>query len=148
MERQPASNGTRKHRMEPAMATILPFLQGRENVFDPKDVTAMSMALDDVCKALNLRDDSAAREVIAVRIIDLAKGGERSPTRLRDRVLHEAGMAERIGLDGAEHEKQADAEHEKRIREKAYQLWQADGAPEGKADHYWHLARELISRGE
>lgn len=81
------------------MATILPFLQGRENVFDPKDVTAMSMALDDVCKALNLRDDSAAREVIAVRIIDLAKGGERSPTRLRDRVLHEAGMAERIGLD-------------------------------------------------
>lgn len=48
----------------------------------------------------------------------------------------------------AEHEKQADAEHEKRIREKAYQLWQADGAPEGKADHYWHLTRELISRGE
>ena len=74
------------------MATILAFLQGRENVFDPKDVTAMSMALDDVCKALNLRDDSAAREVIAVRI--------------------------------------------------------ADGAPEGKADHYWHLARELINRGE
>jgi hypothetical protein len=30
------------------------------------------------------------------------------------------------------------------IREKAYQLWQLDGAPDGKADQYWHLARELI----
>jgi len=50
----------------------------------------MSMALDDICKELNLRDDGAAREVIAVRIIDLAKSGERSPTRLRDRVLQEA----------------------------------------------------------
>jgi hypothetical protein len=82
------------------MATILPFMRGRDGVFDPKDISAMSMALDDVCKTLKLKDDSVAREVMAVRIIDLAKAGERSPTRLRDRVLHEAGMAERIGLDG------------------------------------------------
>jgi hypothetical protein len=54
----------------------------------------MSRALDDVCAALNLKDDSAAREVVAARIIDLARCGERSPTRLRDRVLHEAGLAE------------------------------------------------------
>ncbi len=39
-----------------------------------------------------------------------------------------------------------DAEREQRIREIAYQLWQADGAPEGKSDHYWQRARELLER--
>jgi hypothetical protein len=61
------------------MATILPALRERDSLFDPKDITAMSVALDDVCKEFHLRDDSAAREVIAVRIIDLAKAGQRSP---------------------------------------------------------------------
>ncbi|MFZ3224050.1 MAG: hypothetical protein WA425_06850 [Xanthobacteraceae bacterium] len=79
------------------MGTIIPFL--RDAVFDPKDVTAMSMALDDVCVALNLRDDGAAKQVIATRIIDLARTGERSPTRLRDRVLQGAGLASRVELD-------------------------------------------------
>jgi hypothetical protein len=79
------------------MATIIPFL--RDGVFDPKDVTAMSMALDDVCAALKLSDDSVAKQVIATRIIDLARTGERSPTRLRDRVLHEAGLARHAGSD-------------------------------------------------
>ena len=54
----------------------------------------LSLALDDVCRVLKLQDDSPAKEVIATRIIDLAKRGERSPTRLRDRVLREAGLAE------------------------------------------------------
>jgi hypothetical protein len=45
----------------------------------------MSMALDDVCAALNINRDTSAREVIAIRII------ERSPTKLRDRLLLEAG---------------------------------------------------------
>ncbi len=79
------------------MATILPFV--KDGVFDPKDITAMSMALDDVCKILNMRDDNSAREVIATRIIDLARAGERSPTRLRDRILHETDLARRVGLD-------------------------------------------------
>ena len=42
----------------------------------------------------------------------------------------------------------AQVENERQIREKAHQLWQAGGAAEGKADHYWHLARELIRKGE
>jgi hypothetical protein len=79
------------------MATILPFV--KDGVFDQKDITAMSMALDDVCKILTLRDDSSAKEVIAIRIIDLARAGERSPTRLRDRILHEADLAHQVGLD-------------------------------------------------
>jgi hypothetical protein len=83
------------------MATILPFIRCSDGVFDPKDIKAMSTALDDICKELNLRDNSSAREVIAVRIIDLAKTGERGPRRLRDRVLHEAHMADRVNLDDA-----------------------------------------------
>jgi hypothetical protein len=79
------------------MATIVPFLRSdfyRDSVFEPHDIKAMSIALDDVCKVMNLQDDSRAQEVIAARIIDLARRGERSPTRLRDRVLHEAGLVE------------------------------------------------------
>ena len=34
------------------MAIILPFV--KDGVFDDKDITAMSTALDDVCKILNL----------------------------------------------------------------------------------------------
>jgi hypothetical protein len=80
------------------MATILPFLRDgvffRDSVFEPHDIKAMSLALDGVCEVLKLQDDNPAREVMATRIIDLARRGERSPTRLRDRVLHEAGLSE------------------------------------------------------
>ena len=78
------------------MATILPFM--RDAVFEPKDIKAMSMALDDVCTTLNLRDGHA-REIIAERIITLARGGERSPTILRDRVLKEANLTDLNGKE-------------------------------------------------
>lgn len=81
------------------MGTIIPFL--RDGVFEPKDIQAMSMAFEDVCKALGLNGESPAREVMAARIIDLARGGVRSPTVLRDRVLHEAGLVEYAGLGNA-----------------------------------------------
>ena len=70
------------------MATILPHLQG--DSFPPDDIKAMSMALDDVCTELKLDGNANAKETIAVRIIELARRGERSPTKLRDRVLREA----------------------------------------------------------
>jgi len=72
------------------MVAIIPFSK-EECAFDPKDVSAMSLAFDEVCKALDLPADAAsAREVIAIRIIELAKRGGRSPTFLRDQVLREA----------------------------------------------------------
>ena len=71
------------------MAAIIPFLKSN-SAFEQNDITAMSMALDEVCKALTINGDAAAREVVAVRIIELARRGERSPTKLRDRVLAEA----------------------------------------------------------
>lgn len=42
----------------------------------------------------------------------------------------------------------ANAERERRIRDRAYQLWEADGSPEGKADEYWHRARQFIEDEE
>jgi hypothetical protein len=36
------------------------------------------------------------------------------------------------------------AELDQRVRERAHQLWQADGSPEGALDRYWHRAKELI----
>jgi hypothetical protein len=70
------------------MTAIIPYL--KDAAFEPADIAAMSTALDDVCKALNVNGDVLAREVIAIRIIELARRGERSPAKLRDRLLLEA----------------------------------------------------------
>jgi hypothetical protein len=51
----------------------------------------MSTALDDMCSEFNINGDASAREVIAIRIVELAQRGEPSPTKLRDRLLLEAG---------------------------------------------------------
>lgn len=32
------------------------------------------------------------------------------------------------------------------LRQRAYYLWEADGRPEGRGDHYWHLAHEEAHR--
>ena len=32
------------------------------------------------------------------------------------------------------------------MRERAYHLWEADGRPDGRGDHYWHLAHEEATR--
>ena len=61
-----------------------------EGVYSPVDIRTMSMALDDVCKVLRLDGHAAAKEAVAIRIIELARRGERSPTKLRDHVLAEA----------------------------------------------------------
>jgi hypothetical protein len=61
-----------------------------DGVYSPVDIRTMSMALDDVCKALRLDDHAAGKKAVAIRIIELAHRGERSPTKLRDRVLAEA----------------------------------------------------------
>ncbi len=37
-----------------------------------------------------------------------------------------------------------DPARDQRIRERAYELWQADGGPHGADQEYWERARELI----
>jgi len=38
-----------------------------------------------------------------------------------------------------------DADRERRIREKAHQLWEQEGRPHGRADDHWEKARVLIA---
>jgi hypothetical protein len=68
------------------------YLNG-DAAFAPADIRAMSIALEDVCKALQLDGDARAKEAVAIRIIELARRGEREPTKLRDRVVAEANGA-------------------------------------------------------
>ncbi|MDN7425043.1 hypothetical protein CFB89_31095 [Burkholderia sp. AU16741] len=35
-------------------------------------------------------------------------------------------------------------ERETQIRERAYRLWQVDGAPDGRADEYWQRAEQQL----
>jgi hypothetical protein len=77
--------------MENPMDTIVQFMAD-QSVFEPEVTQAMSTAFDDACRALKLTDGAAReREAIAVRIIELARRGERDPIRLSERVLRDAG---------------------------------------------------------
>jgi hypothetical protein len=70
---------------------IRPYLEG--GVFDQEDIQTMSMALEEVCRVLRIGPDAAReREVVAIRIIELARRGELEYRRLVERVLKEAGV--------------------------------------------------------
>jgi hypothetical protein len=71
------------------MLAILSFMKD-EAVFEPEAIDAMSAAFDQICTTLELRDAPREREAIAIRIIELARRGERDPNRLCERVLREA----------------------------------------------------------
>ncbi len=61
-----------------------------DGVFGPQDIQAMSTALEEVCKALDLRDDAKSeREILAKKIVSLARQGECNAGLLRERVLRE-----------------------------------------------------------
>ena len=75
--------------------TIVPFL--RDSVFGPQDIQAMSTALDDVCKILNLADEARSeKEFLAKKLVAVAHQVPRDPALLRDRMLREiaSGRAE------------------------------------------------------
>jgi hypothetical protein len=61
--------------------------------FEPEDIEAMSLAFEEVCKALEIQPGATGeREAVAVRIIELCRRGERNSARLTERVLREAGL--------------------------------------------------------
>jgi hypothetical protein len=77
------------------MGTIIEFFR-EQNAFDPEATNAMSIAFAEVCLALKLLEtDAHGREAVASQIIELARRGERDPIKLRDRVLRDAGAAQR-----------------------------------------------------
>ena len=72
------------------MRTVVhPFI--KDAVFDPEATHALALAFDDICRDMNLADTaSSAREIVAARVIDLAREGVVDPKILRERVLREA----------------------------------------------------------
>ena len=67
------------------MASILPFIRKAGTVFDDRMTEIMGEAFDSACK--ELRDTGQppiVYEVIAKRIIDGVRAGERDPVRLRN----------------------------------------------------------------
>jgi hypothetical protein len=68
--------------------------------FDPDQIKAMSWALEEVCNALHVCDDTS-REIVAVRIIELAQCGVQNGVALRNRVLREANVIAPWMADGA-----------------------------------------------
>ena len=76
------------------MASILPFIRKAGGVFDDRITQIMGEAFDDACKELHdAGQPPIVYEVIAKRIIDAAKDGERDLVRLRN-----AGLAA-LGID-------------------------------------------------
>ena len=75
--------------------------------FDAAAISAMGEAFDKACKSLpNLGSTSEVRDLIAKRILDAAKNGERDPIRLHEKALVPFGIADRsmlvvvsVGLD-------------------------------------------------
>jgi hypothetical protein len=58
------------------------------SVFGPEDIKAMTTAFEDALKTLGVTDrKSPVVEILAKNIIDLARRGERDPTRLREKAL-------------------------------------------------------------
>ena len=73
-----------------ASAPITPFLQGQ--AFDPETVQAMANALVMTCEALGLSDrDHAMTQLVAEKIIELAKRGLKNPTALHLAAIKEFG---------------------------------------------------------
>jgi hypothetical protein len=64
-----------------------------DTVFEPEVAHSMAAALEGVCFALNVSGNVREREILATRIIDLVRCGERDGGRLRERVLREASRA-------------------------------------------------------
>jgi hypothetical protein len=65
-----------------------------KSAFGPVAIEAMSKAFEEACIALQVyAGDEKGREIIATRIIDLARAGLIDPTALRDRVIAEARLS-------------------------------------------------------
>ena len=62
--------------------------------FEPEAINAMSKAFDQACASLKIFDgDERGREVVATRIVDLARSGVIDAKALGDRVITEARVS-------------------------------------------------------
>jgi hypothetical protein len=76
------------------MAGIIPFFRG--GAFDYDATQAMGEAFDRVCHCLHdIGQPALVREIVARRIIEVARGGERDPDELCARALRALGFGRR-----------------------------------------------------
>jgi len=68
-----------------------PSIRNDEHAFGPETTAAMGSAFEDICDTLRINGNAAVRDVIAIRIIELARRGIRDPRKLRDRILDQVG---------------------------------------------------------
>ena len=62
-----------------------------QTAFEPDALAAMAKAFEESCAALAVSaGDERGREILATRIIDLARNGVVDPAALRDRVVSES----------------------------------------------------------
>jgi hypothetical protein len=70
----------------------MPALQSLHGLaFDPEHVQVMLTAFDDACAKLHLRKGDKMTDLVALKIVDLAKSGERDAHRLLVLVIREFG---------------------------------------------------------
>ena len=64
----------------------------RGGAFDPEAVNAMGAAFEDALRELRLTDrDDPVCEIVAKKIIELGRLGERDPARIRELALSDIG---------------------------------------------------------
>jgi hypothetical protein len=68
-------------------------------VFNPDELAALSTALQEACRALKIDGDAKAREVVALRIVELARQGERNAVKLCARVVGEAQAGRHASIE-------------------------------------------------
>ena len=80
------------------MASILTFIRKTGGVFDHRVTQIMGEAFDRACKELHDKGQpQIVYEVIAKRIIEVVKNGERDPIRLRNAGLAAFGARTKTG---------------------------------------------------
>ena len=66
----------------------------QDGVFDDAATLAMVIAFDQACKSLPHPCHNAVREIIAKKIVEAAKKGEREPEKLREQALRAVSIDE------------------------------------------------------
>jgi hypothetical protein len=71
---------------------IRPYL--KEGAFGPEAIDAMAAAFSDLCKTLDAAGRAdLSKEVVASKIIELARAGETDPVVLREMAMSELGIS-------------------------------------------------------
>jgi hypothetical protein len=107
------------------------------SAFEPELIASMTAAYEKALCVLQLADrQDQITELVAKKIIEVAQLGETDPERISILALE--------GLGIAPQSEEAAKAMQQRIRERAYEIWEELGRPEGRADQHWLKAESEI----